>query len=146
MDEFTFEDVMLSSDRVKLDLSRIEEMLRDAFWCRGITINEISKGIRNSALVVGAYTKNNGQVGFIRVVSDKTRFAYILDVIVDARYRKHGIGQKMVRYALDHCEMRDFYQWVLNTKDAQVLYSKLGFKKHEITEFWMMINVVRREF
>jgi len=60
-------------------------------------------------------------------ISDKTRLAYILDVIVDDRYRKQGIGQAMIRYILDHPELKDVYKWVLITKDAHEVYKKVGF-------------------
>ena len=33
------------------------------------------------------------QIGFCRAVSDKTRFAYIMDVFIDERYRRMGIGK-----------------------------------------------------
>jgi hypothetical protein len=61
----------------------IQNILSKVFWSPSITKNEIIKGINNSALVVGAYTDNGKQIGFLRVVSDKVRFAYLLDVVVN---------------------------------------------------------------
>lgn len=69
-------------------------MLKDAWWSKGITISEVMQGAKNSALVVGVFTNDGLQIGYSRVVSDKTRFAYILDVYVDERYRRKGIWAK----------------------------------------------------
>lgn len=133
-------DVTINSDPALLDLEKVHTMLKDAFWSPNITINEIQKGIDNSALVVGAYEKDIGQIGFLRVISDKTRFAYILDVIVDERVRRQGIGRRMVKFALEHKELCDVYQWLLVTKDAHGVYGKVGFKPLEKPESWMMIR------
>jgi len=112
-------------------------MLAATYWSPGITKNEIAKGIRNSALVVGAYDENGRQVGFCRVISDKTRFAYLLDVIVAPDYRHRGIGQAMVRFAMSHPDLKDVYQWILKTSDAHGVYGKCGFAPLAETEKWM---------
>jgi ribosomal protein S18 acetylase RimI-like enzyme len=112
----------------EMDFDRVTAMLAKAFWCEGIGKEEVLKGARNSALVVGVFF-GNLQIGYARVISDKTRFAYLLDVIVDEEYRYNGVGQYMVRSILDHPELSDVYQWMLITKDAHELYRKMGFSE-----------------
>jgi GNAT superfamily N-acetyltransferase len=90
--------------------------------------------------VVGAFTTDNEQIGYARVISDKTRFAYILDVIVDEKYRKQGIGQAMVRFILAHQSLKDVYQWVLITQDAHGVYQKIGFNPLSRPADWMEIR------
>ncbi len=131
--------VEISSNQEKLNLSSIHSMLSKVSWSPGITENEILKGINNSALVVGAYTEEGRQIGFLRVVSDKVRFAYFMDVVVDEDYRRQGIGQQMVNFALSHPELKDVYQWLLRTADAHGVYEKCGFKLLENPENWMSI-------
>lgn len=111
----------------KMDFTRITELLKNAFWCKGIKKEEVIQGCQNSAVVVGTFLPDNTQIGFSRVISDKTRFAYILDVIVDENYRRIGIGQSMIKYILENQELKDVYQWTLITKDAHDVYKKLGF-------------------
>ncbi len=77
------------------------------------------------------------QVGFCRVISDKTRFAYLLDVIVAEDCRTQGIGQAMIRFAVTHPELRDVYQWLLKTSDAHGVYGKCGFAPLEDPEHYM---------
>lgn len=130
-------DINADKDRRRID--DIQHMLSKVFWSPGITKNEILKGIKNSALVVGAYTEKGEQIGFLRVVSDKVRFAYLMDVVVHEKYRRQGIGQKMVRFALSHPELKDVYQWLLGTLDAHGVYKKLGFEPLTNMEKWMSI-------
>jgi GNAT superfamily N-acetyltransferase len=124
----------------EMDFEKVTGMLKDAFWCIGIKKEEVTQGAQNSALLVGAFTTENTQIGYSRVISDKTRFAYILDVIVDDNYRKRGIGQAMVNFILNHPDLRDVYQWTLITKDAHEVYKKVGFKPVARPDDWMEIR------
>lgn len=123
-----------------MDFVAVTEMLSKSFWSPGIGIAEVTQGARNSALLVGAFTEDKKQVGYARAISDKTRFAYILDVIVDESYRKKGIGQKMITAILGHSELKDVYQWLLITRDAHGVYSKVGFKPISHPLDWMEIR------
>ncbi|MBN1695348.1 GNAT family N-acetyltransferase [candidate division WOR-3 bacterium] len=122
-----------------MDFEKVTGMLSKAFWCENIKIDEVKKGASNSALIIGIFY-NNEQIGYARVISDKTRFAYILDVYVDERYRKSGIGQLMINNILKHDDLKDVYQWVLLTKDAHGVYSKSGFKPIKKPDDWMEIR------
>lgn len=129
----------------KIDFNQVRDMLKDAWWSKDISIEEIKKGANNSALVVVAYNEDNNVVGYLRVISDKTRFAYLLDVYVHEKHRKKGIGRSMVRFALNHPELKDVYQWLLITKDAHDVYKALGFQPLQETYKWMSIIKPRPE-
>jgi GNAT superfamily N-acetyltransferase len=124
----------------KMDFARVTEMLKDAYWSKGIGIEEVKRGANNSALVVGVFTSEGDQIGYARAISDKTRYAYILDVYVDENFRKQGVGQAMIKFILNHPKLKDVYQWLLITKDAHGVYSKVGFKPLEHPERWMEIR------
>lgn len=132
-------EILLKDGFDEMDFDKITYMLKDAFWSIGIKKEEVIKGARNSALLVGAFTKENIQIGFSRVISDKTRFAYILDVIVDEIFRKQGVGQGMMNYILNHPDLKDVYQWLLITKDAHGVYQKVGFNSVSRPKDWMEI-------
>jgi GNAT superfamily N-acetyltransferase len=131
--------VEIKDNNAILRIDDIQAMLSKVFWSPGITKAEILKGIKNSALAVGAYGEGGRQIGFLRVVSDKVRFAYLLDVVVHEDYRRQGIGQKMVNFALSHQELKDVYQWLLITRDAHGVYEKCGFTLLKNPEKWMSI-------
>ena len=123
-----------------MDFVKVTDMLTTAYWCRGIQIDEVRKGALNSALVVGAFLRDDAQIGFARVISDKTRFAYVLDVIVDEAYQGMGIGQAMMKYILLHPKLKDVYQWYLKTSTAQGFYKEVGFTELSDPEKWLEIH------
>ena len=126
-------DVVIREGIGNMDFMRITEMLSKAFWSEGIGEAEVVNGAKNSALVVGTFL-NGVQIGYARVISDKTRFAYILDVYVDEAYRNSGSGKKMMEYILEHKELKPVYQWYLVTSRAHGLYRKYGFAPAESPE------------
>lgn len=132
-------EIVIKVGYENMDFAKVTEMLSKAFWSMGIKVDEVKKGALYSALVVGAFY-DNVQVGYARVISDKTRFAYILDVYVDEPYRKKGIGQLMMNSILANEDLKDVYQWLLITKDAHGVYEKAGFKVVNRPNDWMEIR------
>jgi len=122
-----------------MDWDRVTEMLAKAFWCLGTEKEEVVKGAENSAIVIGAFDESGRQIGYARAISDKVRFAYIIDVYVDEAHRRQGIGQAMIRCMLNHPSMADVYQWLLITRDAHEVYKKVGFKVTSRPLDWMEI-------
>jgi ribosomal protein S18 acetylase RimI-like enzyme len=127
----------------EMDFVKVTAMLKGTYWCNGIREAEVLASARNSALLVGAFTKDSNQVGYARVISDKTRFAYILDVIVDECCRRQGVGQAMIKCILNHPDLKDVYQWLLVTRDAHGVYQKFGFNPVSRPDDWMEIRHVR---
>jgi len=123
-----------------MDFDAVTTMLSGTYWSKGISKQEVMKGAGNSALVVGIFNEAHKQIGYSRVISDKTRFAYVLDVIVDEDYRKQGVGQVMVNFILTHPSLDDVYQWLLITKDAHGVYEKVGFSSVKHPGDWMEIR------
>jgi GNAT superfamily N-acetyltransferase len=104
----------------------------------GITRAEVEHGFRHSALVAGAY-RGDEQVGCLRVASDRTRFAYLMDVFVEPGSRSQGLGKALVRFALDHPDLALVYKWLLGTADAHEVYRRLGFGDLAHPERWMSL-------
>ena len=126
-----------------MDFDKVTAMLSTVFWCKGIQREEVVQGAANSALVVGAFLESGAQIGFARAISDKTRFAYILDVVVEEAFQRQGVGQAMIRYILAHPELKDVYQWFLVSTTAREVYRKVGFKELTHPEKWMEIRSPR---
>jgi GNAT superfamily N-acetyltransferase len=133
----------LKSGPDEMDFDKITGMLSRVWWSPGISKAEVVQGARNSALLVGAFDQQNEQIGYARVISDRTRMAYIMDVVVDDRFRKQGIGQAMINHILGHPDLQNVYQWILQTSDAHGVYSKSGFRPLANPEKWMEIRKPR---
>ena len=110
-----------------MDFAKVTSLLAKTHWSKNIPEAEVRKASANSALVVGVFNEKDEQIGFARVVSDKTRFAYLMDVIITAEMRDLGIGEHMIEYILHHPDFADVYQWMLITTYAHDFYEKCGF-------------------
>jgi ribosomal protein S18 acetylase RimI-like enzyme len=73
-------------------------------------------------------------VGMARLLSDGVSNAYLLDVWTASRYRRRGIGSRMVRHLLDQVPGQHVG---LQTDDAGQFYSSLGFDLKP--EFWSCV-------
>jgi GNAT superfamily N-acetyltransferase len=129
----------IDDDYSRIDFDKLQRWLSSAYWSIGIGKEEIEKGARNSSIVVGAYLAQE-QVAFLRVVSDKTRFAYFLDVFVDEDHRRQGLAKALINHVFEHPDFKDVYMWLLATRNAHPVYRELGFKPLENPQDWMIIS------
>ncbi len=119
----------------RIDFDAVHSMLTESYWTPGISKDQILKGASNSALCIAAYS-NGLLIGFARVVSDRSRFAYLCDVIVHPDHQKRGIGRAMVKHAMLEPDLAPC-RWMLATKDAHGVYADLGFTPLKEPERWM---------
>lgn len=138
-------EIILKEGTENMDFVMVTEMLTQSYWSPGIEIEEVVKGAYNSALVVGAFNRQGEQIGFARAISDKTRYAYILDVIVHENYRHQEIGAKLIKSILDSEELADVYIWQLTTGDAHTFYKKFGFEPIERFKDLLEIRIARSD-
>ena len=121
------EGIEIDDDRNRVDVDAVYRYLsEEAYWVPGRSRETIERLVRESARVVAAYDGDR-LVGFSRVVSDGSSVAWLGDVFVLTEYRGRGIGEELVREAVEHPEHRDL-QWYLGTRDAHGLYAKFGFE------------------
>jgi GNAT superfamily N-acetyltransferase len=76
-------------------------------------------------------------IGFARVVTDFSTFAYLGDVFILASRQGKGLGKWMMEVISDHPDLQGFRRWVLATRDAHKLYEKYGFTGLKHPERWM---------
>ena len=120
-----FDELIISTDKSKLNLKLIYNFLSTAYWSKNRSTEIIDKSIKNS-LCFGVYYKNE-QIGFARVVTDFSIFAYLADVFIIEAFRSRGIGKNLIRTILNYSELQDIKRWMLATSDAHKFYSHLGF-------------------
>ena len=125
----------------RVNFERVHAWLTTSSWSEGITRERVERGARHSALVISAYCKQTGeQAGYLRVVSDTTRFAYICDVWVDENHRSKGLARSMVRFALEHPDVQEVTRWLLATRDAHTVYQSVGFGPLPEPGRWMIFQ------
>lgn len=126
----------IGTDPNRLDIRVIHDFISNqSYWAQGRTIETMQRALDNS-LNFGLY-KNNQQVGFARVVTDRATFAWIADVFVLPEERGRGLSKWLMEVILTHPELQGFRRWVLATKDAHSLYARFGFIALHRPERWM---------
>ena len=131
----------ISTDNTLLNKEKIFSLLRECFWSKNIPIEYVNRFIKYS-LCFGVYKKNDNQlVGFGRVISDYTTYAYVCDIIIDPFHRKNGLGNALVKEIMSHPELQGLKTWALKTTDeARKIYEKNGFKITDSPETQLEIN------
>src|SRR3954468_10135276 len=119
-------DFLISTDRARLDLDVIHGFLTNSYWSRGIPRERVSRSIEHS-LCFGVYDGGVAQVGFARVISDFTTYAYVADVFVLESHRGRGLGKALMESIMKHPALQGLRRWSLSTRDAHSLYAQVGF-------------------
>ena len=128
--EWLREPYCISTAPERLDLDVIHGFLSSSYWAAGRTRERVERSIAHS-LPFGLYHRPGqqlAQVGFARVVSDHSTFAYLADVFVLPAHRGRGLGVWLVETVLALPEFAGA-RWMLGTRDAHELYRKFGFQE-----------------
>jgi GNAT superfamily N-acetyltransferase len=131
----------ISTDPARLDHALIHEWLStDAYWAMGRPREKQDRAIANS-LNFGVYDSATGaQIGYARVVTDQTTFAWLCDVYIARGSRGQGLGHALVTAVRDHLAPFGLRRVMLATADAHEVYAKVGFASLEKPEKWMTLG------
>lgn len=134
-------DYYISTNKSLLNKEKIHVLLRDCFWSKSIPIEYVSRFIEFS-LCFGIYKKTDHQlVGFGRVISDYTTYAYVCDIIIDPLHRKRGLAHALVKQMMSHPDLQGLKTWTLRTtEEARKIYENHGFKPTSHPETHLEIN------
>lgn len=122
-------DFILSTDKLKIDKNKVYKLLSNSYWANTRSKEIIDRSIENS-LCFSLFFKEE-QIGFARVVTDYSVFAYFCDFIIDEQYCKQGLGKWCLECILNYPNLKGLKRWSLDTKDAQGFYNKFGFETLE---------------
>lgn len=125
--EVTQGDFLISTNPELLDIKAVHQYLsHESFWAQNIPYTTVEKSLRHS-LCFGMYDGNK-LIGFARLVTDMTTFAYLCDVFVIETYRKRGLSKWLMQTIHAHPELQGLRRWMLGTRDAHGLYKQFGWK------------------
>lgn len=123
-------DYWISTDSTLLDFPVILRFIaEESYWGKGRTADFMQRAIAHSALCFGLYLRTGAgynQVGFARVISDLTTFAYLSDVFVLAEHRGKGLGKWLITTICEHPDLRDIKRVALITRTPE-FYESLSF-------------------
>lgn len=133
-------EITFSTDRSLLNIPFIHEFLsKESYWAKGISFEIVERSIKNS-LCFGVYRLSE-QVGFARIITDYSTFAYLADVFIAPEHRGQGIAKALMLYIKKYPSLQGLRRWMLATADAHNLYRKTGFHPLGRPERFMEINM-----
>lgn len=125
--EATKDNFLISTNPALLDVKAIHQYLsEESYWAQNIPYATVEKSLQYS-LCFGMYDGSK-LIGFARLVTDRTTFAYLCDVFVIEAYRKRGLSKWLMQTIHAHPELQDLRRWLLGTRDAHGLYKQFGWE------------------
>jgi len=132
-------EYIISTDKSRLDLNIIHSFLTASYWAEGIPLETVQRAIEHS-FTLGVYRADQ-QVGFARLVTDYTTFAYLADVFILEPFRNQGLSKWLLTVMIEHPDLQGLRRWLLATKDAHELYRQFGFTELRWPERFMEVLV-----
>jgi GNAT superfamily N-acetyltransferase len=69
-----------------------------------------------------------GQIGFARIVTDRSTFALVADVFILQAHRGKGLSKWLMQSVVEHEDLQRLRRLLLLTSDAHGLYRQFGFE------------------
>ena len=108
---------LISTEKALLQHDFIFEFLNtQSYWAQGMPREKFEISIQES-ICFGVY-HHQQQIGFARVISDKSTFAYLADVFIIPTFRKQGLSKWLMQTILAYPDFKDLKRWLLATADA----------------------------
>lgn len=107
----------------------LHELYKKMWWSNTRTRADVDTILQHS-LPIGLIDDTTGKlIGFTRVVSDRFKYAFIFDVLLEESYRGRGLGKVLMETALNHPELQRVTVFELHClADMAPFYEKFGFK------------------
>ncbi len=131
------ENFLISTDPALLDVDAIHAFLSRSYWAEGIAKPVVARAMEHS-LCFGLY-QDQTQIGFARVITDRTAFAYLCDVYILEAHRGNGLATWLMACVIAHPDLQGVRRFCLFTKDAHKLYERFGFTPMLNTDRYMEI-------
>lgn len=135
----TKEAYCITTDKARLDLQAVHQYLsQESYWSPNIPFERVEKAAHNC--LTFAVLHHESQVGYARIISDYSTFAYLADVYILESHRGQGLSKWLMETIMEHPELQGLRRWVLATRDAHGLYAQYGWKPVANPNIWMEVH------
>lgn len=131
-------NLRINDERTQTDLEFVHRELSQSYWSKNIPFDVVKRAAENS--ICFNVFRENKQIAYARVISDKATFAYLCDVIVTETERGNGAGKMLMKFIMAHPDLQGLRRFTLATKDAHGLYEQYGFGPLLFPDRHMEIN------
>ncbi|MCF6407180.1 GNAT family N-acetyltransferase [Chitinophaga filiformis] len=120
-------DVIIKTGKENMDVKMVHRFLsEDSYWAKGISYTLVDDSLANS-YCVGAFIDGQ-QIGFGRVITDYSTFAWFADFLVLPAYQGQGVAKRILSHILEQSWSKRLRRKMLSTLDAHELYHQFQFK------------------
>lgn len=135
------QEYYISTAKMLIQKEKVWCLLKDCFWSKNIPIEYVERFIKHS-LCFGVYSKgSNNLIGFGRVISDYTTYAYICDIVIHPQHRRKGLGKNLLNSIMSHHDLQGLKTWTLRTtEESRKIYQQNGFLVADHPETQLEIN------
>ena len=107
---------------------QLHALYQREWWTKGRSLDATRRGVAGSQIVIGMVDEDDNLLAFLRVLTDHTFKALILDVIVAESARQRGLGGKLMDLVMAHEALREVRHFELYCRPELVeFYSSYGF-------------------
>lgn len=132
-------DYTITTDKSKMQVQALHRYLsEESYWAKHIPLEAVQQSFDHSFCI--AVLKDGEQVGYARLITDYTTFAYLADVYVLDAHRGKGLSKKMMELLMGLPFVKGLRRIMLATLDAHGLYEQFGFRQPAFPERFMEVN------
>jgi len=129
------ENYSITTNQDEMDVDAIHQYLSNSYWSPGLPIDILKSAMANSFCFSVLQAKQ--QIGFARLITDYTTFAYLADVYILKPHRGKGLSKWLLGEIFNDPTLQGLRRIMLATRNAHGLYEKFGFSKLANPEIFM---------
>lgn len=104
----------------------LQELYRFTKWGRSRSVDQIDRMLEGTDMCFS--TRYNGKlIAFCRIVTDFIFRGSLWDVMVHPDHQGHGLGSKLISYALEHPAISDIPMIITYSSELGPFLANLGF-------------------
>jgi len=122
------EKTMKIERNAKIDVNELNDLLSTIGW--GLSpIEKLENSLKLTWCWITARDESNKLVGFVQILSDGIKHAYILRLLVHKDYQGQGIGTKIVENLMELLKENKLNPVLITKPAEEAFYSKFGFAR-----------------
>ncbi|GAA1487553.1 GNAT family N-acetyltransferase [Brachybacterium sacelli] len=131
-----------STDPARLDRAWVHHVLSTlTYWAAGRERTVQDRVIETSRNYAMYEIATGAQVGYARIVTDETTFAWLADVIIDPAHRRRGLARELLDGILEDLAPMGLKRVVLKASvEGRALYEQVGWESLDGAEDWLELR------
>jgi len=113
---------------VNIDVNELNDLLSTIGWDLD-PIEKLENSLKLTWGWITARDESNKLVGFVQILSDGIKHAYILRLLVHKDYQGQGIGTKIVENLMELLKENKLNPVLITKPAEEAFYSKFGFAR-----------------